>query len=242
MDRLEEKFSDIQKRLLAELNKNNKLSPEHLVNSLTLLPIALRTEYQKFISEDLQALQRVDSITSVFHHINPLLSFIDYSLLAHLVKEHGSEQLQGEMATYAHLVEEFLGVTTVEQLADYWPGRQDTPPHLERLTAVVDGDPGTYTLHEVNTLRKKFCHETSLTETVLVLIGVGKKNSFSISWIVPSLFVPQLTSVILIGKVKSFYQSEHIMSVTLSGQQMYPIEVRCPHFLCIQNIHQYKLS
>ena len=224
VDRLEEKNSDIQKRLLAELNKNSKLSPEDLVNSLTLLPIALRTEYQKFIPENLQALQRADSITSVFHHISPLLSFIDYSLLAHLVKEHGSEQLQGEMATYAHLVEDFLGVTTVEQLADYWPGRQDTPPHFEKLTAVVSGDPGTYTLRELDSLRRKFCRETNLTETVLVLIGVGVKNSFAISWIVPSIFIPILKSVI--GRLKSFCQREQILSVTLSEQQIYPAEVR----------------
>lgn len=226
-DRLEKKFSNIRKRFLAELNKNSDLSPDDLVDSLTLLPIALRAEYQKFISENLHAIEKEDSIRKIFRHINPLLSFIDYNLLEFLINEYGSEQLQKEMVTYANKVNTFLRQTTIEQLTDYWPGHQDIPPHFDKLTAIINGDPSTFTLQEVNTLRRKFCCETSLTETVLVLIGVRKTNSFLITWIVPSMYVPRLKSMIgFLRSLKTFYQKERVMSVTLGGQLLYSIAVR----------------
>ena len=87
-DRLEKQFSNIRKRFLAELNKNSDLSPDDLVDSLTLLPIALRAEYQKFISENLPAIEKEDSIRKIFRHINPLLSFIDYNRLEFLINEY----------------------------------------------------------------------------------------------------------------------------------------------------------
>ena len=206
------------------MNANSELSPAILVNSLTLLPIALRTEYQKFVSENLKTLEKAESIEEIFHHLNLHFTFIDYRLLEHLIKKYGSKQLKRNMSAYARAIQVFLDETTVQQLMDHWPGRRDIPPHFEELIAVIDEDPCTYTLRKLDNLRKKFCSETRLSEIVLVLIGVGKKCSFTLSWGVPSIFVPQLKSVI--SSLRSFYQGEHIFSVTVGRQRLYSIAVR----------------
>ena len=194
-----------------------------------MLPVALRAEYEKFVQHKLGALEEANNIRKIFHHLSPLLTFIDYRLLKFLVKEFASDELKRDMAAYVGEVEVFIDETTIEPLTKVWPGYQEIPPDFEKLTAVIDKDPSKYILRQLDGLRRKFCCETNLTETVLVLIGVGKKNSFSVSWIVPSMFVPQLSS--MIGNLKSlrtFYQREQITSITLGKQRLYPVEVvRC---------------
>ena len=226
-DRLEEQFDSIRTKLLTELIKECSLSPEDLVDSLTHLPIALRAEYQKFVSENVRFLQQADSIKKVFHHINPLLTFMDYNLLEHLIKKHGSKQLKEEMAAYVVSVKAFLGETTIGQLADYWPGLPDIPPHFERLKVTIKGDPNAITLQELNDLRKRVCCEISLADSVLVLIGVALHNSFSAIWIVPALYVSHLKSMLgSLRSLKEFYKSEGIKSVTLGKRRLFPVAVR----------------
>ena len=145
IERLEEQFSSLETRFLSEMNANSELSPAILVNSLTLLPIALRTEYQKFVSENLKTLEKAESIEEIFHHLNLHFTFIDYRLLEHLIKKYGSEQLKTGMSAYAGAIQVFLDETTVQQLMDHWPGQRDIPPHFEELIAVIDEDPSTYT-------------------------------------------------------------------------------------------------
>ena len=221
---LERQFSSMQQKLLSELTTNRDMSPEMLVDSLTLLPVALRAEYHKFIFDNLDTLESANSIRKIFHHINLHFTFIDHGLMGHLIEEFGSDQLQRDMAAYAVRMQSFLSQTTVLQLMDHWPGRRDIPPHFEELMAVIDGNPSKFTLRQLDDLRKKLCSETRLSETILILIGVGRKNSFVVRWVVPSIFVPQLKSVI--SSLRSFYQREHIFSVTVGRQRLYSIAVR----------------
>ena len=224
IENLEKQFSSLQRRLSSELTTKSEVSPEILLESLTLLPIALRSEYQKFILENLSTLKKADSIREIFLHLNPLFSFIDYHLIKYLVEEFASTRLKRDTSAYIEAVRIFLDETTVLDLMDHWPGRRDIPPHFEELRAVIDGDPSKYTLRQLDNLRKRFCSETRLSEVVLSLIGVGRRNSFVVRWVVPSIFVPRLKSVI--SCLRSFYQREYIFSVTVGRQQLYSIAVR----------------
>ena len=222
---LEKQFSNLQRRLSSELNANSDVSPDILLESLTLLPIALRSEYQKFVLENLGTLEKADSIRKIFHHLNPLFSFIDYHLVEFLVEEFASMRLKRDMSVYVEAVQVFLDETTVLQLMDHWPGQCEIPPHFEKLRVVIDEDPSKYTLRQLDDLRKRFCSQIRLSEIILVLIGVGRKNSFVVCWVVPSIFVHQLKSVI--SSLRSFCQREHIFSVTMgSRQRLYSTAVR----------------
>ena len=203
---------------------NPAVTPQTMLVSLAILPVELQGEYKKFVAENLSTLEQVGSITGIFTRISLHFTFLDYRLLMHLVEEFGSESLQADMSSYVETVESFVDETTVEQLMDHWPGRRDIPPHFEELRAVVGDESSTYTLRQLDNLRKRFCSETKLSETVFVFIGVGKKNSFVVHWMVPSIFVPQLKSVM--SGLRSFYQREHIFSVTVGTQRLYSIAVR----------------
>ena len=222
--KLEKQFSSLQRRLSSELNANSEVSPEILLESLTLLLIALRSEYQKIILENMPTLEKAETVRKIFLKLNPHFSFIDYHLVEYLVEEFASKRLQGDMSVYVEAVEVFLDETTVLHLMDHWPGQCEIPPHFEKLQMVIDEDPSKYTLRQLDNLRKRFCSQARLSEVVLVLIGVGRKNSFVVRWVFPSIFVPQLKSVI--SSLRSFYQREHIFSVTVGRQRLYSIAVR----------------
>ena len=211
--KLEKQFSSLQKRLLSEMLINDAVTHQELLLSLTILPIELQAEYKKFVEKNVLIFQQTGCISMIFPRLSLHFTFIDYGLLAHLIEELGSDQLQVDMSAYAEAVQVFFDETTVQQLINHWPGQRDIPPHFEELRAVIDEDPSTYTLRKLDNLRKKFCSETRLSEIVLVLIRVGRKHSFTLSWGVPSIFVPQLKSVI--SSLRSFYQREHIFSVTV---------------------------
>ena len=222
--KLEKQFSSLQRRLQSEMKTNSGVSPEMLVDSLTLLPMSLRAEYRKFILENLKTLEKAESIREIFHHLNLHFTFIDYRLLEFLVDEYGSHRLKHDMLEYTRKMAMFMDKTTVHQLMDHWPGRRDIPPHFEELRAVIGEDPGTFTLRKLDNLRKEFCSEIRLFETVLILKRFARKNSFVVCWMVPSIFVPQLKSAI--SSLRSFYQREHIFSVTVGTQRLYSIAVR----------------
>ena len=185
--------------------------------------MALRAEYEEAISTKMETFEKDSKISQIFRHLSDLLSFIDYKLLQFLVEEFGSKELQEEMTVYVEMMEAFFDETTIEQLMPHWPGRRKNTPDLEELKMKIDKDPSKYTLRQLDELRKKFCTEVRLYQTVLVLIGVGKCNSFLITWAVPSIFVPRLKSVI--STLTSFYQGEHILSVTLGSQRLHSIAV-----------------
>ena len=215
----------MQRRLQSEMKTNSELSPEILVDSLTLLPISLRAEYQKFVLENLKTLEKAESIREIFHHLNiHCFTFTDYQLLEFLVDEYGSRRLKQDMLMYTRKMGVFMDETTVQQLMDHWPGRRDIPPHFEELRAVIGEDPGTFTLRRLNNLRKGFCSKIRLFETVFILKRFARKNSFVVCWVVSSIFVPQLKSAI--SSLRSFYQREHIISVTVGTQRLYSIAVR----------------
>ena len=207
ISKLEEWFSDLKGKLLSEMNANQTISPQTILGSLAMLPMSLQAEYKKYVMENLSTLAAADSVTVMFVHFSFNFTFIDHGLLEHLIKKFGSDQLKQDMYSYAAEIQVFLDETTVAQLGDYWPGRQELPPHFEKLLVMIDKNPGRYSLRMVNNLRKRFCSEVHLSEVVFVLIGIGKANSFIIVFMVPSVLGPRLVESVG-GVDDSFYQRE----------------------------------
>ena len=72
---------------------NENMNIKELLQQLTLLPIKLRSEYQRMITEKMSTLPREGSISELFLHLNPLFSFIDYHLLEYIINVFGSNGL-----------------------------------------------------------------------------------------------------------------------------------------------------
>ena len=136
---------------------------------LTTLPPDLRQEHYQFIQQHLKETQ--DPV-EIFLELSMYWDFVNYSLLEHVINEFGSDQLKADMRQYVADLEEFRKTTTVAQFAKHWNGKRGTEiphPHFTELMAKLPEDPSTYTLQDLETLRRDTCREFSLSTLAVKL-------------------------------------------------------------------------
>ena len=113
--------------------------------------------------------------------------------MEHIINKFGSDQLKKAIAAYGSDNQVFMQQTTIQQLiAARLPGEPEIPPKFELLEAKISQDATKYTLAEMNDLRRTFCAETRLSEIVFHLVALKHSNSFIISFIVPSILLPDV--------------------------------------------------
>ena len=215
----EDQFRNLHKKILCQLVAS-AIDTLTVINSLTLLPMKLKKEYQKAINESLPSFVQKKTIRELFFHLNHLFSFIDYGLLEYIIKLFGSDLLKQDMKTYCNDVQLFMKQTTIKELIDCLPGQTETPPNFDVLKAKIGEDASKCTLERINILRKRFCAEVKLSEVIFCLIALEDSNSFIISWLVPSILVPDLIESAREIK-ESFFNTESIMSLSVGNQWLY---------------------
>ena len=217
---LERLFSVLHEGILAELEeKQTKVSD--ILHSVTLLPIAITPEYKPAITEIFPDLRRETTIGELFYHISPMVDFLGYGLLEYIINKFGSNTLKNMMAKYGEVVVQFMKKTTVKQLMDHWPGKQEIPPNFSKLQAKIDQDRTTYSLYRLDQLRKRYCCELKLSNLIFVIIGLEVANSFIVEWLVPSALVPQLEKFARQVNL-GFYLRERMLKVVVGEKQIFP--------------------
>ena len=221
IDTLQKQFRGLHHRFQSELNEQ-QVSVDDVLTELTLLPIECCKEYESLIQQKLPTLEESTRITTLFNRLNPLFTFIDYGLLQHLISNLGSTELKEDMSLYIDEVQEFMRETTVGDIIDHWPGDEESHANYSKLRAKFKDDPKTYTLERLNNFRRKFCSRVRLSEFIFGLISLEPSESFFITWLIPTLVVPELTKSIHLIE-HSFYESEHILSISIDQEQLYPL-------------------
>ena len=191
LDELDNRFSDLHQKIRNELVAGH-VDTSNLLSNLTLLPLKLKKEYDKPIQEILPELKEQKNINELFYRLNPLLSFLDYALLEHIINKFGSDQLKNAIATYGSDIQVFMQQTTIQQLMDHLPGQPEIPQNFELIKAKISKDAKKCTIAEINQLRRRLCCEIRLSEIVFHIIALEDSNSFIISFIVPSILLPDI--------------------------------------------------
>ena len=220
IDTLQRQFRGLHRRFLSELNER-RVSVDNVLTELTLLPIECCKEYESLIQQKLPMLEESTRITTLFNRLNPLFTFIDYGLLQHLISNLGSTELKEDMTSYIDVVQEFMRETTVGDVINHWPGDEESHASFSKLRAKFKDDPKTYTLERLNNFRRKFCSRVRLSEFIFGLISLEPSESFFVTWLIPTVVVTQLSKSV--RQVEhSFYESEHILSISVDQKQLYP--------------------
>ena len=191
LEEFERRFSDLHHKIRDELVAG-RVGTSNVLNILTLLPLKLKKEYGKPIQEILPELKEQKNINELFYRLNPLLSFLDYALLEHIINKFGSDQLKKAIAAYGSDIQVFMQRTTIQQLLDHLPGQPEIPPKFELLKAKISQDATKLTIAEIDDLRRSFCAEIRLSEIIFHLVALEHSSSFIISFIVPSVLIPDV--------------------------------------------------
>ena len=142
--------------------------------TLFLLPLSIRADHHRFLSENALNLEKAESINEFFWYLNLYWNFIDYNLLEHIIRRHGSDYLKAKMEEYIQDLAQFKRTTTISQicgLARRWCIRRDLPQHFALLSTKLNKGPSEYTLAELEDFRVLFCREFSLSELAAMFAG-----------------------------------------------------------------------
>ena len=221
IEEFEEEFHRLHSQFLNELTVKC-VSVDNLLQALTLLPFALRTQYESTIQNMLPELEKKELICNLFHRLNPLFTFMDYKSLKHLVSKFGSPKLKKDMVSYAEKMQLFKKTTTVSQLIDCWPGLKVPQIDHKTLRATFEGDPKTYTLERLDHFRNLFYNEIRLSQfvSVSILMLLKPTNSFVATWFIPTAVVQELKQAIS-HMDRTFLQTEQILELSLGEQMLY---------------------
>ena len=217
----EKQFKDLHKCIRMELVEKEGIDVKELLQSLTLLPTKLKNEYQEEILQKLPTLRKEESIPELFLHLNPLFSFLDYTLLEYIIEEFGSATLKQKMQSYSRKVHNFMDQTTVRQLIDYWPCKEESAPKVSKMIAKIDKDPQLCKLSELDTLRKKICICVRLSDVICAVVSVSSSQSFVVAWRLPSVLAPDMIES-LSEIDKNFFRIESIDLISIDDVQVYP--------------------
>ena len=145
VDRFDSRFICLVTRLREEMTQN-RMSVSKFQTSLTLLPLAIRTEHYQFMKECSEDIQKADDIEDLFRHLNLYWTYLEYSLLNYIIKQHSdilSDGLKEDMKQYKEDMEVFKRHTTVEQILGVGLGciRREPPPGFSRIVTKLKKKP-----------------------------------------------------------------------------------------------------
>ena len=140
--------------------------------TLMNLPYAIANENEEFVTSKYSLFKKAELIEDIFLHLNFYLSFIDFSLLEHIIEQFGSDSLKRDMSSYAEDMRQFRMYTPVSEALDHLPKISDAPADYSRLTVKFDFDVHTATLEDLETYRKRFASEFLLSQLALSLSDV----------------------------------------------------------------------
>ena len=220
IEELEAQFRGLHSCILKELKENKALDIEEVLHALTLLPTKLKNEYQKLILDKLPTLRSEERISELFFHLNPLFSFLDYSLLEYIIKIFGSTSLQDRMKSYCSEVKNFMSQTTVQQLIDYWPREEEIAPNISKMVATIKRDPQTCNLVELDAIRRDVCIRARLFDVICAVVSVKNSRSFLVTRGVPSVLAPDMIKSLELAD-DGFFSKDDVHSLSVGDKLVY---------------------
>jgi hypothetical protein len=214
INKMERIFFTLRDQFKAELLRKS-IPVEDILESLTLLPIELKLEYDESIQAKLPQIETATTITQLIRRLDPLFTFIDYNLLNYLASKFGTTQLQDDMSSYIEEVQEFMRETTVGDVLPHWPGRKISSDEFFELWVKIKANPKIYTLQKLQEFRNKHSATIKLSAVLSGIKSLIPASSFFIVLLVP------LATTIEVAKVIDFYSEEQVCMVVLDNKLLY---------------------
>ena len=86
IEHLEDQFDRLRTQIKHELSVERVVTVKTIIDALTSLPLSLKREYESTIAKYVPDMRKEEQIEDLFFHLNPLIPFIDYGLIEHVIK------------------------------------------------------------------------------------------------------------------------------------------------------------
>lgn len=169
----------MQESAQKELTENG-ITLQSFRQSLARVSSSIKAEHKQFLKDNYPIFREAKAIDDIFFHLGLYLSFIDSSLLEHIIEHFGSLALKQRMGQYSRDMTEFRQTTTVADIIPYLSGRPEPPPEYVKLELELDYNPRTCTLEELEQARIKLGKEFSLSKFALFLLNIQEGSVIAV--------------------------------------------------------------
>ena len=154
--------------------KKRGVTPKELVDHLIALgPLdpVLRESEGGALHKGLSEMRKANTVGDVFFQIRDYMSFFNYEILEHIVKELGTDDDRAEVDQYKGKLRDYCKRRAVECPLSY--GMPSKSGHV-RIVVKLDEDLEKYTVAELKLFQRNLSRILNLKEYALCLISVDK--------------------------------------------------------------------
>ena len=216
---LQNELESVRNDVQTFLEEKHKDNPEYLPtlrNAIAFLPASTRVEQIPLLGWKQQTeVSSAASFSAVFALLKHLCEFPDSSLLEHIVRLFGSDQLKSKMNAYQEQIQAFRAHTKVSDFAKTYPKESVLPPDFSILTVKLGREWHLSTLEDIEQLRLTMIQRASLTSYSTRLLQI-EWDEGQLHWCVPSRALHYL-----VGMLDSEYLLEnHVELLSINGTHL----------------------
>lgn len=166
------------------------------------------------------------NLTEFFTHLNyHCWSFLEYQPLEHLIENTCSVKLKGRVKIYARDVQTFQENTTITEFLThrgYLAKKRRIPESFKKFKTEHNIDPDSYTLADLERLRKKTCIHVKLSDFALQILTITT-NCIIVEWIIPEEIV-EIISLFYSSEVGQGLLREHqVESIAIDDKSLHSV-------------------
>lgn len=171
--KLEEEFNSLQESAQSELIKSG-VTVQAFRRSLPRMSCSIKAEHRQYLEEKYIVFKRAETIDDIFYYLSLYLSFIDFSLLEHIINCFGTPELKHAMTQYSLYMEKFRKDTKVVDILPHLSGCIEPPLEYVRVKMKLDYDIHKCTLEDLEKARANLGKAFSLSKLAFFLREISQ--------------------------------------------------------------------
>ena len=200
-----------------------KVTIDQFRDFITLLPVTVREDNKKCVANIMPDLTKACSLPELRGPLNLWIgySYLNYGLLKEIINTFDAGgHCTRMMRRYMEDLQSFRKRTPLLVFREIHPGRFETPlPGFKQLVLEKLPNCPNHTLEEVEQFRQRFACQYHLNEAVTLIYMSIRFGSIVVTWLIPTLIVPELRKDI--KKTTDFLSKQQVVQITIDGTTEY---------------------
>ena len=225
IEELEKRFTNIQIAARKEL-ESREGTVELVKDQLTAMP--LQRKDQSTIRAIARRKRPFQNLTELFVYLNTRCwNFLEYHLLKQLIVNTCSEKLKRKVKTYVEDVQNFQRNTTITEFLKYrrhMAKEKCIPESYKKLKMTHNINPDSYTLADLEKLRKKTCDHVKLSDFALQMYSI-EPHCIIVEWMIPEEIVEILSLFYSSEGGQELLHDHHVESIFIDDKTIYSVSI-----------------
>ena len=211
-------YDDLVENTVETLSEKQEDSPKFLRKfriSVAVLPTSLKHQHKYFLEQHSPQIAKATTVEEIFSILNSYCSFLNCSLLAHIISKFGDEELNKQLSSYIETLQAFRSRTKIADFMKVCTENPQLPPVSVALKTKMSPEWEHRTLEDAEEYRKAMAQNSSLADYVVSLVK-GDSGSIYLTWSAPDHAIRFVAAAMN----SEFLQHHGIEEVTINGESL----------------------